>query len=92
MPATATAFKLLCDPEGRVFGVEAGDDQYIENCETGDVFGTAAESIQVSLPGFDAFKLALPGLRVSEVKVTDANKALACCWRIVLGRWQCVAC
>ena len=87
----ATAFKLLCDPEGNIFAVEAGDPDYIANCKTGDVFGSA-ESIQVSLPAFGSFQLTLPPLRVSEVKVTDVSKALACCWRIILGRWQCVAC
>jgi hypothetical protein len=86
-----TAFKLLCDPDGYVFAVEAGEEQYISGCKTGDVFGNA-ESMQVSLRVFGAFKMTLPPLRVSDVETADVKKVMRCCWRIINGRWQCVPC
>ncbi len=90
MGTQGTAFKLLCDPEGNVFGVEAGEEQYIQGCKPGEVFATA-ESLQVGLPDFGSFKLTVPALKISEVTTTDV-KLMRCCWRMILGRWQCVPC
>jgi hypothetical protein len=82
------AFKLLCDEYGRVYGVEAGDEQFTKDARAGEVMGTQLESVTLGSPS-DNPNIPLAPLTIKEVTMLTATR---CCWRFVLGRWCCVPC
>jgi hypothetical protein len=71
------AFKLLCNEQGEVFGVESGD---------GHLMGEDMEDITVKTsPGPKS------GLTVVEATMYDVARR-RCCWRLRSGVWVCVQC
>lgn len=87
------AFKLLCDEYGRVFGVEAGEGQYIQDAKPGDLIGIDAVSVTLG-PRDDNGRLGPLTVReivVKPIKPADGHHML-CCWRYIGGRWVCVPC
>src|SRR5688572_25288682 len=88
-----TAFKLLCDERGVVFGVEAGDKQYLDHgIVPGQTF-LGAQAMTVPLPNLETIRVSVPPVRIHEVMVKDPKDPLMlCCWRFVNGRWMCVPC
>jgi hypothetical protein len=82
------AFKLLCDEYGRVYGVEAGEAQFIKDAKPGEVMGTEVESVTLGSPVDDP-NIPLAPVTVKDVTMTAVTR---CCWRLVLGRWCCVPC
>jgi hypothetical protein len=81
------AFKLLCDEYGRVYGVEAGEAQFIKDVKPGEVVGTGVES--VTLGSADDATIPLAPVTVKDVTMVATTR---CCWRLVLGRWACIPC
>lgn len=71
-----TAFKLLCNEQGEVFGIEAD----------GTTVGEDMEGIVLGVSGASG-----SGLRVLEATLYDVAKA-KCCWRFKNGMWICMPC
>ena len=80
MEKHVTAFRLLCDAEGKLFAVEAGD--HAEGFKPGEFIGELL-----------ALEIAFPSQTISQVtiKPKSVGAAKLCC-RIINGRLVFVPC
>lgn len=80
MEKRVPAFKLLCDAEGKLFAVEAGDNA--EGFKPGQIIGNLL-----------ALEIAFPSQTISEVTIEPKSVGAAkLCCRIINGRLVCVPC
>lgn len=86
----SVAFKLLCDENGRVTGIELGDP-YATDVKPGDVEGAAVEGLTLTIaadPDNGALLVVLGDVRLGP----NAVRTMRCCLRLIGGRWVCVPC